>query len=76
LWFQVHDGRIVAIQGNQFQQIRFKKSQNADATAVILAEIKDAHKKKKSGNLTITLKFSDGNIRAVYLQKNYRKTYP
>jgi len=76
LWFQVHDGKIVAIQGNQFQQLRFKKKMNADATAVVLAEIKDAHKKKKSGNLTITLKFGDGHIRAVYLQRNYRKVYP
>lgn len=76
VWFQVHEGKIVSIQGNQFQQLRFKKDQNADATAVLLAEIKDAHKKKKSGNLTFTIRFGEGDIRALYIQRNYRKVYP
>jgi len=76
IWLQVHDGRIVAIQGNQFQRLRFKKKMNTAATAVVLAEIKDAYKKKKSGNLTFTIKFGDGHIRELYLQRNYRKIYP
>jgi len=75
LWIQVHEGKIVSIQGNQFQQLRFKKGKNTEATAVVLSEIKDAHKKKKSGNLTITLKFGEGHIRTLYLQRNYKKVY-
>lgn len=75
VWFQIHDGKIVSLQGNQFQQIRFKEGQNADAVSVVLAEIKKAHKTKKNGNLTVTLKFSNGDIRFVYLQRNYLKRY-
>jgi len=75
LYLQVHRGKIVAVQGNQFQQIRFKEKENSAAIAVILSEIKDAYKKKKSGNLTFTVKFSEGDIRILYVQKNYKRTY-
>lgn len=76
LWFQVHEGKIVSIQGNQFQRLRFKKGQNAEATTVLLSELKEAHEKKKSGNLTFTIQFGEGHIRTLYLQRNYRKVYP
>jgi len=75
LHFQVHRGKIVGVQGNQFQQIRFKEKENSAAIAVILAEVKDAYRKKKSGNLTFTVKFSEGDIKVLYVQKNYKKIY-
>ena len=76
VWFQVHQGKITGIQGNQFRQVRFKEGHNSDAVALILAEIKNIYKKKGTGNFTFTLSFDDGQIKRVYLQKNLRKVYP
>jgi hypothetical protein len=73
--FQVHQGHIVGIQGNQFREVRFKEGQNTEAMALVLAEVKDLHTQKRSGNFTFTVKLDKGEIKTVWLQRNLNKRY-
>ena len=76
VWLQIHNGHIVGVQGNKFKQTRYKAGQNSEATAQVLAKIKQMFDEKKSGNLTFTVTFKNGQIRRVYLQENIIKNYP
>ena len=75
LTLEVFQDRIVGIQGQQFQRIKFKANECTEATALLLSEIKELHEKKENGMFTVTLKFRDGDIREVYLQRNLKKQY-
>jgi len=74
--FEIYQGKIVAIQGNQVTHLRFKDDRNTDATSVILTEIKDMHTGKKSGNFTFTIKFGEGEIKDLFIYRNLNRSYP
>jgi len=76
LYVQTHRGRIVSLEGNRTQEIRFPVGNNSKATALLINEVKDLCSKSRSGNFTYTLSMKGGNIRKVFLQRNLRKQYP
>jgi len=76
VWMKLHDGQVVAIEGNQLQVLRFKENENNKAMAVVLAEAKHLSEAKRSGNVTYTLSLVDGHIREVHLQRNLTRRFP
>jgi hypothetical protein len=75
VFFEVYQGKVVAIQGNQTQTLKFKED-NTKAISVVLNEIKTIHENKSSGNFTFTIKFDKGDINKLFLYRNLTKNYP
>lgn len=73
--YDIFQGRIVSILGTQFQKRKFNCGENALATALVLAEIKDNHEKKSNGIVSFSVKFTEGDCREVYIQRNLRRNY-
>lgn len=73
--YDIFQGKIVSILGTQFQKKKFDPGENALATALILAEIKDNYNKKSNGMVSFSVKFTEGDCREVYIQRNLRKSY-
>lgn len=71
----IFQGKIVGVQGSQFQKKKFKEKENAAATALVLAEIKNLHDNKANGMFSFSVKFGDGEMREVYIQRNLKKSY-
>jgi hypothetical protein len=76
LTLEVHESKIVGIQGSQFRKVKFKEAQNAEATALILSEIKDLYEKKQSGTFTFSIEMDKGSIKFVFLNRNLKRNYP
>lgn len=76
LTLDVFQDRVVGIQGQQFQRVKFQAGQNTEVTALLLSEIKELFIKKENGMFTISLKFHGGDVREIYLQRNLKKQYP
>jgi len=76
LTLEIFQDKIVGVQGQQFQRVKFKDGENTEATSLVLSEIKDLFTKQESGMFTFTMKFNKGNIKDVYLQRNIKKQYP
>jgi hypothetical protein len=74
--FDIFQGRIVGMQGSQFQKIKLCKEENAKATALIISEIKNLHEMKSYGMFTFSVKMADGDIKELYIQRNLKKNYP
>jgi len=74
--FEVFQGKIVKVQGEQYQEYRFKEGDNAKAGSLILAEMKDLFDKHHSGMFTSTIQYEKGNIKKVFLQRHLNKSYP
>jgi len=72
---EMFQGKIVGLQGNQMQRVKFKDGENAQATQLILSEIKALFENKESGMFTLSIKMAEGNLREVYLQRNLKKNY-
>ncbi len=73
--YDIFQGKIVSVLGTQFQKRKFNVGENAMATALVLAEIKDNHDKKSNGMVSFSVKFTQGDCREVYIQRNLRKCY-
>lgn len=73
--YDIFQGKIVGILGTQFQKRKFNQGENASATALVLAEIKDNHDKKSNGMVSFSVKFTEGDCREVYIQRNLRRNY-
>ncbi len=65
-----HQGKVVGVEGHQFQKLKFGKKGNVAATAKILELIKEAYEKKKDGTLNFSVKMKKGNIEEVVFQKH------
>jgi hypothetical protein len=75
LTLQVHAGEVVSVLGQNFKQIRYKEGQNSEAVSACLAEIKKLWNKKKSGSLTFSFDFENGQIRKLEIQEGLIRKY-
>lgn len=73
--YEVFQGKIVAIINNQFDKKKFAENNNAEAVASLLAEIKSLNEKKTNGMFNVSLKFTNGDVREVYIQRTIRENY-
>jgi hypothetical protein len=75
LSIRVHDKKVTDIVGHVFENRRFRVGENAEATSLVLTEIQNTFKAKKSGSYTFTLIFEKGDIRNVNFQRALRRSY-
>lgn len=72
---KVHAGQVSTVLGQNFKQRQFKKGETTQAVAHVLTQIKKLCDGKKTGTLSMTLCFKDGELIKTEIQENLTRKY-
>lgn len=73
---QIHQQKIIAVEGHQFQRVKYPAGQNTEAVSLLLSEIKNLHDNQQTGNFSFSMTLNNGDIREVSLNRNLKESFP